>query len=148
MASEEVQTGYLLKRTQAALRSAMDSALADEGLSMAQYAALAALSRDVELTNAELARCCFVTPQTMIRIVTALEECGWIDRRPDPSNARRILNTITATGRARVAGADAVVDAVDQRMVAGLSKEHLAAFRSALHDCLRNLEQNPPTSPP
>ncbi len=51
MSSEEVPTGYLLKRTQAALRHAMDTALAGQGLSMAQYAALATLTRDVVLLN-------------------------------------------------------------------------------------------------
>jgi predicted pyridoxine 5'-phosphate oxidase superfamily flavin-nucleotide-binding protein len=55
MSSEEVPTGYLLKRAHAALRHAMDTALGEEGLSMAQYAALAALTRDDDLTNAELA---------------------------------------------------------------------------------------------
>ena len=141
MSSEEVPTGYLLKRAQAALRHTMDTALAEEGLSMAQYAALAALTRDDDLTNAELARSCFVTPQTMIRIVTTLTDYGWIERRPDPSNARRILNTITDTGRKRIAAADNVAEAVDQRMVAGLSKTEQANFRSYLQDCLRNLEE-------
>jgi len=144
MSSEEVPTGYLLKRAQAALRHAMDTALAEEGLSMAQYAALAALTRDVDLTNAELARSCFVTPQTMIRIVTTLDDCGWIERRTDPSNARRILNTITTTGRKRIAGADDVADVVGRRMVAGFSKTEEAKFRSYLHHCLRNLEANAP----
>lgn len=114
---------------------------------MAQYAALATLARDGNLTNAELARSSFVTPQTMIRIVTALDDCGWIERRPDPSNARRILNTITAAGRKRIEGADAIADAVDQRMVASLSKTEQTKFRSHLHDFLRNLEAIPPTAP-
>lgn len=140
MARKEVPTGYLLKRAQAALRHAMDTALAEEGLSMAQYAVLAALTRNVELTNAELARSCFVTPQTMIRIVTTLDDCGWIERRPDPSNARRILNTITSAGRKSIAHADDVADDVDRRMVGGLSPTDEAKFRSYLHHCLGNLE--------
>ena len=140
MDSENVSIGYLLKRTQAALRQAMDEALREQGLSMAQYAALSALTGDGDLTNAELARRCFVTPQTMIRIVANLDDDGWISRRQDPANARRILNAITDDGRARIDESDAAVAAIDDRMLTGLSRTERAEFDSYLRRCLHNLE--------
>ena len=57
--------GYLLKRAQAALHAAMAAALHEHGATLAQYAVLTALDEEPGLSNAELARRAFVTPQTM-----------------------------------------------------------------------------------
>ena len=83
------RAGYLVKRVQVALRSAMDRALLSEDLTTPQYGVLSALQKAPGLSNAELARRSFVTPQTMIRIVASLEDKGLVTRgapvaRPHP----------------------------------------------------------------
>jgi len=72
--------GYVLKRTQLALRGAMDGALATLDLTTPQYAALSELAKEQGLSNAELARRCFVTPQTMHRILGGLERDALVIR--------------------------------------------------------------------
>lgn len=69
----ERHVGYYLKRAQHALRLAMDAALQRVDLTTPQYAALCALELEPGLSNAALARCCFVTPQTMNMIVVQSE---------------------------------------------------------------------------
>ena len=61
--------GYIFKCTQLVLCGAMDDALATVDLTTPQYAALSELSKEQGLSNAELARRCFVTPQTMHQIL-------------------------------------------------------------------------------
>ena len=59
------KVGYLVKRVQAALRTAMDADLRPLGLSVSQYAILEALFENAEeCTNAAIARRCFITPQS------------------------------------------------------------------------------------
>ncbi len=60
------RVGHMLKRAQAALRASMDEDLAAKDLNTPQFAALFALKQEPGLSNADLARRTFVTPQTMI----------------------------------------------------------------------------------
>jgi hypothetical protein len=62
----ESRVGYQLKRAEHALRLEMDGALRDMGLTTPQYAALSVLGDEPGLSGAELARRCFVTPQTIM----------------------------------------------------------------------------------
>ena len=70
--------GYALKRAQQALRAHLDAELRTIGLTTPQYSALAGLERSESLSNAELARQAFVTPQTMQAIVVGLERDGLV----------------------------------------------------------------------
>ena len=72
--------GYIFKRTQLALRGAMDDALVTVNLTTPQYAALSEPSKEQGLSNAELARRCFVTPQTMHQILGGLERTSSVTK--------------------------------------------------------------------
>lgn len=99
--------GFALKRLQQALRARMDTVLAEFGLTAPQYAVLALLADDPGLSNAELARRAFVTPPTMIRIVTALAELGLL-ARADPPVAGRVRATVLTARGVRLLNAAAV----------------------------------------
>jgi DNA-binding MarR family transcriptional regulator len=76
------RVGYLLKQAQHGLRAKMDRELKGLGLSTAQYAILAALQEADVASGAELARRCFVTPQTVTALIAGLEQAGHIERTP------------------------------------------------------------------
>lgn len=132
----------MLKRAQHALRQRMDQALAAEELTLAQYAALSNLADGPALTNADLARRAFVTPQTMIRIVSDLEQSGSIVRNQDPGHGRRILNSITAAGRRRIAGADQIAAEIDAQMTMGFSAGEVEELLALLARCFGNLVED------
>ena len=92
--------GYQLKRAQQALRAAMDEALRPQGLTTPQYAVLTALEAEAGLSGAELARRCFVTPQTMNEIVAGLEARGWVTRRRHAEHGRVLQTFLTDQGAA------------------------------------------------
>ena len=91
--------GYALKRAQHALRLRMDRDLKPIGLSAPQYAVLASLEHEPGLSNADLARRTFVTPQTMQSMLAKLERDGMIERTPDAEHGRIQRTELTAKGR-------------------------------------------------
>jgi DNA-binding MarR family transcriptional regulator len=117
----------------------MDAALAAHDLTMAQYAVLYHLAHEPDLTNAELARRAFVTPQTMIRVLAALVNGGYVQRHDDPVSQRRQLCTLTQKGRQRSEVTDTIASDIDRQMVDGLTPEEVSVLRALLMRCIANL---------
>ncbi|MBA8922868.1 DNA-binding MarR family transcriptional regulator [Kutzneria viridogrisea] len=132
--------GFALKRLQQALRSRMDAGLARYGLTTPQYAVLALLADQPGISNAELARRAFVTPPTMIRIVTTLAELGLLTRQGTPVEGRARSTRLTEEGRRRLnAAARAVQQCEDLlREQAGPGERELVL--RWLADCADRLE--------
>lgn len=131
--------GYELKRVQHALRLAMDGEVRKLGLTTPQYAALSVLEREEELSGAELARRCFVTPQTMSGILTSLESAGRVERRAHPTHGRVVQARLTRSGSELLARAHEHVAEVEERMVSGLSEGERWELLSALRSCTASL---------
>jgi DNA-binding MarR family transcriptional regulator len=68
-------------------------------LSIPETAALARLDRDGPATSAELARREQISPQSMGATLSALQERGLIARSADPQDGRRVVLTLTGSGR-------------------------------------------------
>ena len=141
----QAQVGYLVKQLQQEVRAAMDQALATHGTTMATYAAMAALAEDPDLSNAELARRCFVTPQTMNRIVRDLTDEGLVVRAPAPDHGRILQTSLTETGRARVAACRQDVDVVQDRMLRELDAAEVDVLTSLLTRCIAALRDEAPS---
>jgi DNA-binding MarR family transcriptional regulator len=135
--------GYLLKRAQMALHQAMAGALDPHGLTVAQYAVLSALAEEPGLSNAELARRAFVTPQSMNKFLHDLEKQQLVIRQPHPRHGRVLQASLTPEGRRVVAAAAAAVDTIERRMLAGLSPQAQDKLAKALNACIDALAQLP-----
>ncbi len=133
--------GYVLKHAQNALRQTMDNRLTEADLTTAQYAALTALEREKGLSNAELARRCFVTPQTMHSIVTRLEEGGLLERTPHPNHGRIQQLHLTDEGRTRLNEGHEIVEAIEERMTSQVSREELEEAKRVLIKCAEGLDE-------
>lgn len=92
--------GYLIKRAQAALNAHMTRALHEHGITMTQFAVLTALAEEPGLSNAELARRAFITPQSMNETLRDLEQRAWISRSRHPTHGRILRIGLTEQGRA------------------------------------------------
>ncbi len=132
--------GYLLKRAQSALRSNMDAALATLDLTTPQYAALGELVKEQGLSNAELARRCFVTPQTMYQIVIGLERGALLERSPHPEHGRIQRVKPTAEGQALLEHAHSLVAEVEKRMTRELTQVEIEQACALLTKCYKGLE--------
>jgi DNA-binding MarR family transcriptional regulator len=111
--------GLLVRR----LRSAAPSE--SNECSWTQKAVIVRLAADGPATTADLARAEGVKPQSMGAALAALEEMGIVERRPHPTDGRRMNIALTAKGssmlrkvrlakRTRLAEAIAKLDAKEQ----------------------------------
>lgn len=130
---------YALARLERALRRELDERLREQGLTVPQFTALSILSTRAELSNAQLARRCYVTPQSTSDVVLALERAGLIRRVPDSANRRILRTTLTAAGRERLAACEAVVAEVEEEAFAHLPAAVRRRFTREVVDAVHNL---------
>lgn len=84
----------------------------------------------------ELASGANITPQSMGGIVDELEELGYVERAPDPTDRRAKLITLTPTGLAAVASGEAAVVGIEHDIVAVLGPERHQELRRMLGELL------------
>jgi len=135
--------GYNLKITQHRLRQRLDAELARLGITAPQNAVLLAVSGNPRISNAELARAAFVTPQTMQAILVNLERAGLIARRPHPEHGRVIMTELTTAGERAVAEGAKAADLVERQMLSMLSAEEARVFCELLKRCASALDGGP-----
>jgi DNA-binding MarR family transcriptional regulator/predicted RNA-binding protein len=124
--------GYALKRAQHALHSTMDGELRDYGLSVSQYACLQILASRPRISNADLARDAFVSRQAMHQLLTGLQATGLVSAVGQGRSQRYAL---TAEGRTRLRTASSTVAAIEQRMLAKLSRTEREQLYRQLRMC-------------
>jgi DNA-binding MarR family transcriptional regulator len=132
--------GYNLKITQHKLRQRLDAELARVGITAPQNAALLAVAGNPRISNAELARAAFVTPQTMQAILVNLERAGLIVRNPHPEHGRVIMTELTSAGQKAVADGAKAADVVERQLLAKLSVDEARQLCELLKRCAAALD--------
>jgi DNA-binding MarR family transcriptional regulator len=138
----ENRIGYELKRAQHSLRLRMDEALKGLGVTTPQYAAMSVLAEQPGLSNAQLARRSFLTPQTMNQILVRLETLGFVERREHPEHRRVLPTYLTPDGERLLSECDRMVATVEARMVWGLSEDEQRHLLEALRGCAEALRKD------
>ena len=133
----------MLKHTQAALRARTDEALRPLGLSTPQYVCMELLSRTPGISSSDLARGGFVTRQTMNTLLRGLQDRGLVLRPDQAPSGRARPTTLSPEGGRLLAEAGRRVDAIDARMVSGLSPAHRRDLLGYLETCIAALEDEP-----
>jgi DNA-binding MarR family transcriptional regulator len=85
-----VSVGLLRRR----LRQITDTG----GLTLPEISALARLDRGGPATASSLARLEQISPQSMGATLASLEAHGYVQRRPDPTDGRRVLLSVSPAG--------------------------------------------------
>ena len=137
---EQGHIGYLLRQAGATHRLRMERALADLAVTLPQFSVLTMLVAYPGASGADLARLSLLTPQTMSVIVSNLERNGAVLRRPHEVHGRIQHIEVTAAGRRLLAKCRARVKAVEEDLLAGISRGDEQMIRRwlvkvALHDC-------------
>jgi DNA-binding MarR family transcriptional regulator len=141
MANYDDSFGFLLKRAQHALELTTERRLQSVGLTLAQYSALAALeASDGTLSNAELARRCSVTAQTMHRVVALLERNGWVTRKAHPQHGRIQDVILARKGKVIVVKAHKVVRGVEDAAFGAAAQRDLRAAAKVMERALGTLD--------
>lgn len=132
--------GYVLKRTQSALRARIDEALRPLGLTTPQYACLELLQRTPEISASELARGAFVTRQTMNAVLVGLQDRGLVIRADEAPTGRARPVRLTESAVVLLAEASARVAAINELMIAGLTDAERLDLLDYLGRCITELE--------
>jgi DNA-binding MarR family transcriptional regulator len=130
---------YLAGRLQHVVKEELESRLAPYGISVRQYTALSVLGSTHGLSNAQLARRCLVSPQSMNEVVASLEREGLVDRAPHPLHGRVLQTDLTARGRAVLADCDAATLELQELMLSELDADQRASLMAGIKSCLRTL---------
>lgn len=131
-AAYQDQIGYLLKVAAHRIRLEMDATLARHNLTTPQYAVLSALRDRNALSNAELARRSFVTPQTMNELLKPMRARDLVARAHDPAHGRRILYRLTSAGERAFTDVDDAVKNLDTQLLEPFTDDEVEVFRSLL----------------
>ncbi|WP_241836437.1 MarR family winged helix-turn-helix transcriptional regulator [Streptomyces sp. CB01249] len=124
--------GLDIKRAEQALMAAKSAALKDAELTVAQYAALLALSANPGISGAALARECLVTPQAMAGVLKHLEERGLIARSAHPYHQKMLETRLTDAGTETLRLADERAVRIERRIADALTPEERDTLRDLL----------------
>ena len=134
--------GYLVKQLQHTMRSQMDKGLRMIDLSMAQYALLTAIDEAPGSSGAEIARRCFITPQSVTGLMTGLEKARLVKRKASATHGRIIEVALSAMGRERLGKAHGIVIDVEEKMLQALDEEQRKHLAELLRSCIAGIEQS------
>jgi DNA-binding MarR family transcriptional regulator len=133
------RVGYLVKQLQHAFRGRMDDELRAIDLSTAQYALLSAIEEAPSSSGAELARRCFITPQSVNGLIAGLERSMLIERTASATHGRIIEIALSASGRARLKAAHRIVFGIEERMLAELDGGQRKELAGLLRQCIKGI---------
>ena len=142
------RVGYLVYRVERRLRSRLDEAVQQHGVTTTEYVTLSVLRQHDGMSCAELARWAFVTPQAMSAVISKLEGRRLVRRRPDPNHGRVLRASVTAKGLDVLARCDRSMDTIERDMLRDLSPEAADLLTQTLGSCAHALETTRPRLPP
>lgn len=129
------QIGHLIRRAHQRASAALMTVLAEHQLTPTQFFAMARLWERGELSQNRLGRLSAMDPATIQGVVRRLGQRGYIERRPDPTDRRRMVLQLTPSGWSLVSGLLKRIDTASGRMLAPLSADE----RDQLRDLLRKV---------
>ncbi|MEV6974511.1 MarR family transcriptional regulator [Kitasatospora sp. NPDC093806] len=103
----------LLTLAQRRLARDLAARLEAEGCTLDQWRVMRALTDDAGRSMGELAQALLIPQASLSRLVDALTEAGWVYRRQDEHDRRRITAHLSRRGHTRLARLDALAAAHD-----------------------------------
>lgn len=135
----EPRVSYAVARLDRAVRREIADLVEPMGLTVPQYTALSVLRARSGLSNAQLARRSYITPQSANELIVALEDKGLVRRNPHPNHGRIRQIELTAKGARVLAACDELMDDMEENMLSELSAKERERFLGTLTTCVHTL---------
>lgn len=142
-----LRSTYILARLARVVQRLLEEMLIPHDLTLPQFTTLAVLLRRPGLSNAQLARRAYITPQSMQEVLRALENRDLVRRTPASENQRILRASLTQTGRRLVAKAERDTSKIEDTMLSGLTPSKRTLFVKSLRQCVARLGGGLKTSP-
>ncbi|MCA9881052.1 MAG: MarR family transcriptional regulator [Thermomicrobiales bacterium] len=139
------QTGYWLNRLRGLAHARLEAALAEHGLTAAQWSVLITVYREDAVTPLEIARFIDVDPGSLTRLLDRMEDKDLVRRLPVDGDRRSIRIALAPHAAALAPHLAALADANDAQLFASLSEPEARAFRRTLGKVLRAQGVEPPS---
>ena len=130
-------TGYWLNRLRGVVHARFEAALAEHGVTVAQWSVLITVYREDAVTPLEIARFIDVDPGSLTRLLDRMEDKDLVRRLPVDGDRRSIRIALTPRAAALAPRLAALADANDATFFNVLPAEELRDFRRALAQLLR-----------
>ena len=129
--SLEQQICYAMHTTVRAFDAVYRDLLSEHGLSYPQYIALMSVGEHGPLTVGRLGELMHLDSGTLSPLLKRMEAAGLVGRARDPEDERRVLVSVTAAGRDRLADLGDVPRQIAVR--SGLTRAQLVDLHRTLH---------------
>jgi len=150
-AAKKFRFGYLIHDVSRTRKTLIDHYMKPLDITRSQWSVMSALSRggDEGLTQVDVARLLDVGKVTVGGLIDRLEASGHVERRPDPNGDRRVKRVfITKQGHAMLAQMIEVAEALNKRILKGVSAEHRAVTEEVLMRVKENIKEAIRSAPP
>ena len=135
--------GFVLHDVARLLRKRFDQRAKCMGLTRAQWQVLAHLQRHEGINQAGLAEILELEPISVARLIDRMEEGGWVERRPDPTDRRAHRLFMTARAQRVLIRARQLYEDVRAEAFAGLTEAERDDFMKKLLHIRGNLSEHP-----
>jgi DNA-binding MarR family transcriptional regulator len=128
-----------MKRILLAFRGRVDEEFRSQGVTLAQLQVLFAVRAQPRSSGAQLARSCYITPQTVQNLLKHLEVRGLIVRGKDPVNDRIVTTSLTDLGEQLAQSVEESSRPLQSDLWRGVTDRELEQLNDVLTRCLANL---------
>jgi DNA-binding MarR family transcriptional regulator len=127
-----------LRQATRAISAFYDRYLAPSGVTTAQYSILMAIHEQPGVGMQDLSEQLVMDRTNLLRAVQPLTRDGYIEQRSDPQNARRLLLSLTAEGRAKYQQSHAYWSEAQAEFESGVGTSRAAELREQLANLASN----------
>ena len=132
---------YLLARASHALWRGFEPHLRAAGLNSLEWRVLATLSDSAPLTVGQLALEVLAQQPTVTKTLDRLVAQGWLERRADATDTRRVRVALTPAGQQHVAPLLTAARAHEAQRLQALGAPELERMRKALHALVQHFDE-------
>ena len=129
----------LIRRLMVGLRGRLDDALRSQKVTTAQLRFLKEVKEHPGSSGAQMARACYVTPQSAQAMMARAVQHGWVVRGKDAENDRLVTARLTPAGEQLLAYAEAVLAKLEAELWGGIAEADLRIMNAVLERGLKNL---------
>jgi MarR family transcriptional regulator, organic hydroperoxide resistance regulator len=135
----DIGLGMKLRDGNAVFNKALREELANHDITFSQYQHLRQLWHEDGLAQVELSRRIGIETASSTAVIDQLEKLGFISRKRDAGDRRRIIVHLTGAGRALEKPLDGCAVAVNLRARHGLTNAQLASLFETVGKIIENL---------
>jgi DNA-binding MarR family transcriptional regulator len=135
----DIGLGMKLRDGNAVFNKVLREKLAQHDITFSQYQHLRQLWREDGLAQVELSRRIGIETASSTAVIDQLEKLGFIRRKRDVADRRRIIVNLTSSGRTLEKPLDGCAIAVNLRARSGLTNAQIASLFETIEKIIDNL---------